>query len=680
MRQGLSEPKSEHELTTDAYTDTDELEDEDWDDENEDIGHHDDYDGINNTPTEPSIATMNTPTPASAPENRPTEPTTVETVEEEEPVANAPCAESTEPVIEMFEQTTGKEERSTIHDQTAKKEEQDDKPARKKGLRPKKSADYKYHFGFMQTDSTTGATEQLPAGTTLNDIQQVFGKAFATALTTAPIPETDDGSPTAPKMQSLRKVIFGLVFTQMSAQKGIKKHGQVAWDALKKEFEQLKDMDVFEPLDAFMLTEEQKGEALRALSVIKEKRDGRIKGRTVADGSTQRGKYSKEDTGSPTISNDALFLTILVDAYENRDVATADITGAYLHAFMRDFVCLRVTGWAVELLCEVNPNYNKYMVFEGKTKVLYVRCNKALYGCVMSGLLWYKLFTTTLAGIGFEINPYDFCVANAKIEGSQCTVGWFVDDTKISHVKAQVVTDIIGHMESKFGKMTVTRGWEHKFLGMNITYHGDGTASIHMPTYIQEAIDDSGLNIAKDAPTPCANSLLTINPKSPLLNKKRSEMFHSVVAKLIYVGTRARTDILLTLAFLCRRVTKPTKQDERKLRRLLEYLRGTKNMSLRLGADSLNKFMTWVDASFAIHSDMRSHTGGVISFGHGGIICKSKKQNINTKSSTEAELIGASDYLPHSVRANVYGSPRLPDHTIRLLSRQRKRHQDGAQC
>jgi hypothetical protein len=51
---------------------------------------------------------------------------------------------------------------------------------------------------------------------------------------------------------------------------------------------------------------------------------------------------------------------------------------------------------------------------------------------------------------------------------------------------------------------------------------------------------------------------------------------------------------------------------------------------------------------------MRSHTGGVISFGRGGLVCKSKKQNINTKSSTEAELIGASDYLPNTLYVKMF--------------------------
>ena len=46
---------------------------------------------------------------------------------------------------------------------------------------------------------------------------------------------------------------------------------------------------------------------------------------------------------------------------------------------------------------------------------------------------------------------------------------------------------------------------------------------------------------------------------------------------------------------------------------------------------------------------MHSHTGGVISFGTGGILCKSSKQKLNTKSSTEAKVIGTSDYLPNTL-------------------------------
>ena len=65
--------------------------------------------------------------------------------------------------------------------------------------------------------------------------------------------------------------------------------------------------------------------------------------------------------------------------------------------------------------------------------------------------------------MGFVLNPHDLCVANATIEGKQCTILWYVDDNKISHVNPKVVDDIIKKIESKFGKISQTRGDKHDF-------------------------------------------------------------------------------------------------------------------------------------------------------------------------------------------------------------------------
>ena len=122
----------------------------------------------------------------------------------------------------------------------------------------------------------------------------------------------------------------------MSERAGIKKHGKAAVTALFNELFQLDDKTVFEGVHATTLSRKQKRMALRAINVIKEKRCGKLKGRNVADGSVQRELYTKAETASPTISNDALFLTMLVDAWKDRDVATANVYGAYLHAYMDD--------------------------------------------------------------------------------------------------------------------------------------------------------------------------------------------------------------------------------------------------------------------------------------------------------------------------------------------------------
>jgi hypothetical protein len=75
-------------------------------------------------------------------------------------------------------------------------------------------------------------------------------------------------------------------------------------------------------------------------------------------------------------------LMILMNAYEHQDITTVEISRAYLHATMKDFVCLHFTGWATDLLCEVKVAYGKDLTFEGKTKVLYMRSTKAIYRCV----------------------------------------------------------------------------------------------------------------------------------------------------------------------------------------------------------------------------------------------------------------------------------------------------------
>ena len=140
-------------------------------------------------------------------------------------------------------------------------------------------------------------------------------------------------------------------------------------------------MEVFKGLHASSLTSQQKKDSLNAINLIKEKRCGRIKGRTVADGRKQRHQYSREEITSPTVSNDALSMTLLIDANEKRDVATADIPGAYLHADMDDFVVLKMTGASVSILCKMNPKYKVFVTMENGKEVLYLELKKALYGC-----------------------------------------------------------------------------------------------------------------------------------------------------------------------------------------------------------------------------------------------------------------------------------------------------------
>jgi hypothetical protein len=175
-----------------------------------------------------------------------------------------------------------------------------------------------------------------------------------------------------------------------------------------------------------------------------------------------------------------------------------------------------------------------------------------------------------------------------------------------------------------------------------------------MRSYLQEAIEECNMDIERESNTPATRNLFTVDESLVNLKPAEAEVFHKVVAKLLYVALRGRPDILLAVIFLCTRVSKSTTEDQGKLRRLLEYIKGTMHLEYTLGADHLTKFCTWIDASYAVHPDMKSHTGGIMSLGTGGFLPKSMKQKLNTKSSTEAEVVGASDYLPHTLWVKMF--------------------------
>ena len=103
---------------------------------------------------------------------------------------------------------------------------------------------------------------------------------------------------------------------------------------------------------------------------------------------------------------------------------------------------------------------------------------------------------------------------------------------------------------------------------------------------------------------------------------------------------RARPDLETSVSFLMKRVSKSTEEDWVKLKRVLEFMKKTKTDTRTIGAKSLSQIFNFIDASHAVHGNMRSHTGGLITMCIGITHGKSSTQEINSKSITESELIG----------------------------------------
>ena len=445
------------------------------------------------------------------------------------------------------------------------------------------------------------------------------------------------------------------ILTQHHVSKGLKVFGNDGVEAVLKELRQLHERMVMEPIDGDNLSPHEKRAALQYLMFLKQKRCGKIKGRGCADGRKQRLYMNKDQVSAPTVATESLLLTCLIDALERRKVVTVDIPGAFMQSDMEGEVThMKLEGEMVKILERIDPKlYSKYKKVENGRSVLYVKLKKALYGTLQAALLFWKNLTTTLIGWGFEINPYDWCVANKMVSGKQLTVVWHVDDLKISHLDQSAIGILVDQLRDKYETtpsgnktpLTVHTGTKHDYLGMTLDYSVDRKVIVDMTAYAKKLLDELPTSFRGTATTPAASHLFDVNENCEKLDKDDAEFFHHVVAQLLFLGKRGRPDLLTAIAFMTTRVKAPDVDDYKKLQRVTKYLDSTSKLVLTLEADDTGTLHWWIDAAFAVHHNLRSHTGAMLSMGKGAIFSTSTKQKINTKSSTEAEFVGVDDLM-----------------------------------
>jgi hypothetical protein len=114
------------------------------------------------------------------------------------------------------------------------------------------------------------------------------------------------------------------------------------------------------------LTPKERWEALAYLMFLKQKWCGKVKGRGCADGHKQRRYTDRADAASPTVATEVVFLTAVINALENHNIAVIDIPGAFMQVDLDDkTIHVRLTGKMVELLLEINHElYEPYLMRE----------------------------------------------------------------------------------------------------------------------------------------------------------------------------------------------------------------------------------------------------------------------------------------------------------------------------
>ena len=116
---------------------------------------------------------------------------------------------------------------------------------------------------------------------------------------------------------------------------------------------------------------------------------------------------------------------------------------------------------------------------------------------------------------------------------------WCVDDTKISHEDPKTVDRVIEQIEQTFGKMSVTRGKKHMFVGIGIEFNDNGTVTLSMDKFIDECINIYRDEIKKLASTPASGTLFDkVDENFEKALEAEANKFHHTTAKLKYLSKR----------------------------------------------------------------------------------------------------------------------------------------------
>jgi hypothetical protein len=111
--------------------------------------------------------------------------------------------------------------------------------------------------------------------------------------------------------------------------------------------------------------------------------------------------------------------------------------------------------------------------------------------------------------MGFEINPYDPCVANKMVNGTQMTIRWHVDDLMISHLSQDEIMKVVRQIKDIYGEnLAETSGTVHDYLGMTFDYSFTKEVRINMWDYLRNVIQEFPEEITGVCATP-ANDYLS---------------------------------------------------------------------------------------------------------------------------------------------------------------------------
>jgi transposase InsO family protein len=348
----------------------------------------------------------------------------------------------------------------------------------------------------------------------------------------------------------------------------------------------------------------------------------RYKARLVAQGYAQKYGVDYDEVFAPTSKNTTFRMLLSVASARKMSVKHYDIDTAFLHGVIEE---------GLDIYMKQPPG------FEIGNKVC--KLNKTIYGLKQAARNWNKAINETLVNAGYRQSAIDKCL---YIKGSGENVTYillYVDDVLVVSKDENNITKIIDVIKSKYNIKDL--GDISHFLGMEVKKDMEGNYMINQSSYILKIVEQTGLKDAKDSKLPLEVGYFK-NPGGDILEDITE--YQSIIGMLLYVSTNTRPDISASVSILSQKLIEPRRGDLGEVKRIIRYLKATKDMQLRLRSSGNQELMGYSDANWAEDRHDRKSNSGYIFKLFGGIISWAcRKQSCIALSSTEAEYIALSE-------------------------------------
>lgn len=372
---------------------------------------------------------------------------------------------------------------------------------------------------------------------------------------------------------------------------------------------------------------------------IKKHPDGsfdKFKCRIVARGDRWKDVY-RQDTYAGTARTESIKIILAIAAELDLHLESVDVKTAFLYPPLKPDEVIymrRPAGLTDEDMPEV------------------VQLTHCIYGLPTASAYFRDHSDTVLKSIGFKPTISDPQVYSMHEDGEFVIVSTHVDDFGFASTSKALIDKV---------KSLLSRTYEissnpdmSSYLGLNITRNRKlKQIFINQPGYVDDLISTFALSESLEyyPLTPMRvdygtrvslNTALNASLDS-LLSADQIREFQSRVGACSYLAMQSRPDILYAVNTLSRKTKQPNLEDWEAIQRVLHYIVGSRDLGLLFHSGEGIKLYATVDASYATHSDLKSHTGCTLHIGRHSASFRSltKKQSVMADSSTVAEYIGA---------------------------------------